>query len=202
MSQGRITLEYVEAVADGIRYANGTENTYTPAQMGNAVRALKKTLVAKTVNANGEYNPASDNADGYGALTVNVQPNLQTKTATQNGTVTPDAGYDGLSSVVVNVSWGGNILLADNAYQTSGSGFIYDKTISIQEAGTYTIGVQAYTSNLTVKINDVAQALTMEVSGDYTRLYSATVSLSAGDVIDIYATSSGKSTVTAFIIKE
>lgn len=43
----------------------------------------------------------------YSPVSVNVQPNLQSKTATENGTVTPDSGYDGLSSVVVNVSGGG-----------------------------------------------------------------------------------------------
>lgn len=35
-------------------------------------------------------------------------PKLQSKTATSNGTVTPDSDYEGLSSVVVNVSSGGS----------------------------------------------------------------------------------------------
>lgn len=43
----------------------------------------------------------------FSPVSVNVQPTLQSKTATENGTVTPDQGYDGLSSVIVNVSGGG-----------------------------------------------------------------------------------------------
>lgn len=107
---------------------------------GNSVRlkyALKTTdelfsgsvvLIQKTINANGVYNASSDNANGYSEVTVSVTPTLQSKTVTQNGTVTPDQGYDGLSSVVVNVSGGGSsrIYLVDPdfllaAYNNNGS---------------------------------------------------------------------------------
>ena len=62
----------LQAVADGLRYAGGTADTYTPAQMGPAVQGLKKTLVSKAITANGTYDPADDNADGYSGVTVNV----------------------------------------------------------------------------------------------------------------------------------
>lgn len=60
------------------------------------------------VSENGTYNALDENIDGYNIVKVSVpdtstQPILQEKTATENGEVTPDEGYDGLSKVIVNV---------------------------------------------------------------------------------------------------
>lgn len=63
------------------------------------------TVEPLSVAQNGTYTAPSGKA--YNPVSVSVTPNLQSKTATQNGTVVPDQGYDGLSSVVVNVSGGG-----------------------------------------------------------------------------------------------
>ena len=52
---------------------------------------------------NKTYNASDEDLEGYSQVTVNVQPNLQTKSVTVNGTVEPDEGYDGLSQVTVNV---------------------------------------------------------------------------------------------------
>ena len=87
------------------------------------------TLINKSVSANGTYNASSDNADGYKKVTVDVQPDLQSKSVTiqQNGqtTVSPDQGKDGLSGVeiTVNVS-GGQQTLDDFAYE------IWNRTVT------------------------------------------------------------------------
>lgn len=66
------------------------------------------TIVSKSITSNGTYNASDDDADGYDPVIVNVpQANIQeSKTVTQNGTVTPDSGYDAIAQLVVNVSGG------------------------------------------------------------------------------------------------
>lgn len=64
-------------------------------------------LIEKSITENGTYLAANDNANGYSSVTVNVPvatPTIQSKTATPSEiaqTITPDSGYDGLSSVAV-----------------------------------------------------------------------------------------------------
>ena len=68
--------------------------------VGGDIPSVLGTLEA---TENKTYNASDENLEGYSQVTVNVQPNLQTKSVTVNGTVEPDEGYDGLSGVTVNV---------------------------------------------------------------------------------------------------
>lgn len=61
------------------------------------------TVVQLNANANGTYNAPADTA--YDPVIVSVTPSLQSKSinpTTSQQTVSPDSGYDGLSSVTVN----------------------------------------------------------------------------------------------------
>lgn len=68
------------------------------------------------VNENGTYDTTLNNR-----VEVLIEPTLQSKTATQNGTITPDQGYDGLSSVTVNVSGGSNSTLITKTINQNGT---------------------------------------------------------------------------------
>lgn len=129
---------------------------------GNSVRlkyALKTTdeifsgsvvLIPKTINVNGVYNASSDNANGYSEVTVNVTPNLQSKTATENGTITPDQGYDGLSQVVVNVPGSGSPLVVQplkyltNSHYYVAAGKEYYYADPIETVASYELEVGAH----------------------------------------------------------
>lgn len=106
MTKVLVTESSLSGIANAIRSKNGSSDTYRPGDMAAAVQALDTSGIhptgTKQITANGITDVMN-----YASVNVNVQPNLQTKTATQNGTVTPDSGYDGLSSVVVDVSGGG-----------------------------------------------------------------------------------------------
>ena len=117
----------------------------------------------KLIIENGTFYADGDLMTGYRSVTVKVpeskDPVLQDKTATENGTVTPDKGYDGLSSVVVQipdpvlqdktVSQNG-MVTADDGYDGLSSVLVdipdpvlQEKTIDISKNGTYTIVADA-----------------------------------------------------------
>lgn len=102
MSKVLVTEYSLESIADAIRAKNGTQNTYKPGQMAAAIQALDTSGIhptgTKQITANG-----TTDVTNYASANVNVQPTLQTKTASANGDVEPDSGYDGLSKVTVNV---------------------------------------------------------------------------------------------------
>lgn len=90
-------------------------------------------LVAQTSTektANGTYDTTLNDE-----VVVNVTPTLQTKSATQNGTIQPDSGYDGLSSVEVNVP---NTYGASDEGKVVSSGALVSQTSATKtENGTY-----------------------------------------------------------------
>lgn len=99
--------------ADVTQYASAAVNVPNSYAAGDEGKVVQNgALVAQTsetVTQNGTYDTTTKDE-----VAVSVQPNLQSKTVTQNGTVTPDSGYDGLSSVVVNVSGGGEEIVPIN----------------------------------------------------------------------------------------
>lgn len=131
MPQVLITESYLDNIADAIRYKNGTQETYTPSEMAPAIRALNTTgtgyvLPSGTleITENGTYDVTLyENAhvnfqsivaqqgtvtrDANNMLIFSPETGLiaQSKTVTPNTTIqviTPDNGYDTLTSVTIN----------------------------------------------------------------------------------------------------
>ena len=94
-----ISNSYLEDIADAIRYKKGTEQTFYPSQMGDAIRSIEGIVPTGTmeIDANGVYN-VTEKAE----VDVNVNPDLRPLSVSENGTYQPD-GFDGFSQVSVDV---------------------------------------------------------------------------------------------------
>lgn len=76
-----VAEDSLQAIADAIRAKNGSQNTYTPAQMAAAIRAISgggnnATLGTKTIFHNGTHQASGDSLDGYSSVAVDVHPGL------------------------------------------------------------------------------------------------------------------------------
>lgn len=112
MSQKLYEENNIRDIASAIREQNGTQDSYTVAQMGNAVRAIHTQPVLETLNVteNGNYLPSAGK-EGFSSVSVNVDGEeavIQPLSVTQNGTYNPPSGVDGYAPVTVNVSGSGD----------------------------------------------------------------------------------------------
>ena len=106
----------LQAIAAAIRQKNGTQDTYTPAQMGPAVLDISggggaPVLISKGLTRNGIYRAADDSADGYSEIVTNIQPGRETPIS-----------YDLDTGYVMNGTWkiGGDSVSYSDVYAVTG----------------------------------------------------------------------------------
>ena len=94
-----ISNSYLEDIGDALRYKKGTEETFYPSQMGDAIRSIEGIVPTGTmeIDANGVYD-VTEKAEAV----VNVNPDLRPLSVSENGQYSPD-GFDGYSSVTATL---------------------------------------------------------------------------------------------------
>lgn len=95
-----ISNSYLEDIGDAIRYKKGSEDTYYPSQMGDAIRSIEGIVPAGTleIDSNGTYDVTE-----YAEAVVDVpDPVVTSLTVTEDGTYEVPSGVDGYNPVTVN----------------------------------------------------------------------------------------------------
>lgn len=69
-----VSRSSLTAIGAAIRRKNGSTDTYLPSEMAAAIDAIEdpSVLTTKAITANGNYDAAADEVDGYSLVTVNV----------------------------------------------------------------------------------------------------------------------------------
>lgn len=115
MAKVLVTEDYLTDIADAIRDKTSSEESYTPAEMAEAISDIETGITptgtkSVTITSNGTITEDVTNYANV-EIAVNVpsgSPTLITKSITENGTYAASSdSADGYSSVTVNVSSGG-----------------------------------------------------------------------------------------------
>lgn len=104
-------------------FSHWEETTITDL-LNEIINSKNLTIVNKTITQNGAYNPSSDNADGYGIITVNVPQNSASPTGII--TIATNGSYDvsNYASATVNVQYssGSKTISQNGTYNASDDG--------------------------------------------------------------------------------
>ena len=138
-----ISNSYLEDIGDAIRYKKGTDETFYPSQMGDAIRSIEGIVPTGTmeIDANGVYN-VTEKAEAV----VSVEPNLESLSVTENGLYLPESGTDGFDRVLVNtdVQWDGTLypitdesdaLYADHVFNAKHISVVAGDTVIVEGTG-------------------------------------------------------------------
>ena len=156
MSRAMITESYLSGIANAIRTKNGSSDEYTPAQMAVAIGQI-------------HGNPVN-----------------QEKTVTQNGEVTPDSGYDGLSKVTVNVPGATLVsksITANGSYNPASDSADGYSSVNVNVPNSYVAGDEGKVVSGGALVAQTARASTITENGQYdtTNNNSVTVNVSGGE---------------------
>lgn len=114
----------------------------------------------KEITSNGEHTPTSGKY--FSAVTVNVQPNLQTKTVTPSEseqTVSADSSYQGLSSVTVNAI--SNQYIGSGITQKTEATIMPGTTDQTLNAGQYLSGTQTIKGDANLVAGNIADGVSI-----------------------------------------